>query len=239
MRIEIPNWSKYNPRTDVKHTTWFRLENTFWADQVLFGMDNDAKMVWISLLAIASTKMSGTFEVDPSFISANLRITTSKVLSVFKDLKDADMIKEVTSRRRNVRVTSTCAPENVDVPPPTYGRDGRDGRTNEDSEGSEPPDYPRYLKIASWFQNEVIRANPMAKRVKSANLKKWANDIRSMMTADKITEEELAAVATFALLDTFWLTVVQSPANLRKNWDKITVQMINPPKPRGAFRGNA
>lgn len=134
MKIEIVNWAKYNPRTDVKNTTWFRLENTFWSDQVIFLLDNDAKMVWFTLLALASQRMSGVVDVEPTFVSAVLRVDVSKVTTTLEHLKVAKKIVYVTSRARNAGVTSTCSQEHVDVPPPTYEQDERTNSTDTTAE---------------------------------------------------------------------------------------------------------
>lgn len=107
MIIEIVNWAKYNPRSDVKHTTWFRLENTFWADPAIYRLDNDSKMVWIMVLSLASQKMKGSIDVEPTFISANLNIPLEKVMVSLKHLQDSERIKIPTSRPRHVHVTST------------------------------------------------------------------------------------------------------------------------------------
>jgi hypothetical protein len=103
--ITIANWDKYNPRSDVKHASWFRVENTLLDDAAIYRLDNDAKMVWIALLARASQHMSGAFELEVGQISARLRVTDLKVQESLKDLQAAKRIQIHTSRPRIARRT--------------------------------------------------------------------------------------------------------------------------------------
>jgi hypothetical protein len=79
----------------------------------------------------------------------------------------------------------------------------------------------------------------MARMVDRANLESWANDIRLLREKHDISWEDLAKVMAFALLDDFWGAVVQSPTNVKKNWDKITAKMNRPAKVAnaGGFMG--
>jgi len=83
MLITVANWDKFNPRRDLKSTSWLRLQNTFWTDPTFFKLDNDQKMVWISLLCQASQKMTGSIEVDQDLISAVLKIPEKKSCQSF------------------------------------------------------------------------------------------------------------------------------------------------------------
>lgn len=107
MRIEIINWSKYNPRSDIKQTSWFRLENNFWSDPVLFDLDSDGKIVWMMLLGLASQRMSAQTLISTGMVSACLRVDEQKVNSILVELQDRKLIKILTSRKRNADVTKT------------------------------------------------------------------------------------------------------------------------------------
>lgn len=107
MILRIVSWEKYNPRKDVKHTTWFRVENTFWSDPAIFRLNNDGKMVWMVLLSLASQRMSGLIEVDRELISGLLKVTIQFVDKTLNDLKVSGKIEIATSRRRNGHVPPT------------------------------------------------------------------------------------------------------------------------------------
>ena len=56
MRIKIKNWDKYNPKTSYTTNKWFRFENNFWHDPVLFATDARTKMVFLFLMSQTSIK---------------------------------------------------------------------------------------------------------------------------------------------------------------------------------------
>lgn len=123
MKIEIVNWEKYNPRNDVKSTTWFRLENTFWSDPAIFALTNDGRMVWVMLLSLASQRQLPTIQTDLAFVSAVLRIDESVTVAALKHLQAHGKIKMSTLRGRNVRGTA-----------PSRARYDTDGRTDEQTD---------------------------------------------------------------------------------------------------------
>ena len=113
MKLTISNWAKYNPRNDVKHPSWFRLQNTFWLS--LFSFDNDEKVIWIVLLSLASQKLSAEIDLEEEMICTNLKVTPEKLQSTLNHLEAKGMIQIGTSRKRNARVTRTCRERDADV----------------------------------------------------------------------------------------------------------------------------
>lgn len=81
------------------------------------------------------------------------------------------------------------------------------------------------LKAAQWIYQKVLITSPTAKE---PNWTAWANDIRLMRQRDNRTHREICAVFEWASKDSFWCTNVLSPATLRKQWDKLTAQMMRP-----------
>jgi predicted phage replisome organizer len=61
--------------------------------------------------------------------------------------------------------------------------------------------------------------------VKKPNFDNWANEVRLMRERDNRTEEQIDYVIEYSQKDTFWSTVVLSVKSLRKNFDKIVVQI--------------
>lgn len=93
------------------------------------------------------------------------------------------------------------------------------------------PKYPednQYYKAALYIRSKVLGINPKCKvpQDNPKGLEKWANEIRLTIESDKRTMDELRQIVTFTYRDSFWCTIVQSPKNLRKNWDKIWAKMI-------------
>ena len=78
-----------------------------------------------------------------------------------------------------------------------------------------------HLEWAKILQSKILDVNPKNK-CKSANLNKWANEIRILQVADERTDEELHNIIDYIFTkDDFWKVQIQSPASLRKHWDKI------------------
>lgn len=92
MQIEVINWEKYNPRKDVKHSSWLRLENKTWRDPKLFDLSNDEKMVWIAVLCIASEENKSTFFISINQIALNLRIKTNVVEATIEKLQQLELV---------------------------------------------------------------------------------------------------------------------------------------------------
>lgn len=240
MLIEIVNWEKYNPRNDIKHPTWFRLENNFWSDGVIFDFDNDAKMVWVTLLALASQKMRGQIDANTAFIATVLKITVEKVEATIDALHLAKKIKIPTSRRRNARVTDAGRIRTATGR--TDGTDGTDTILDVEGQPAGPADvsvsgkgiseFDR--KAAAWMQKAVLLANPHAVKARNANLAKWADEFRLMRECDKLDEHLIGQVLAYTFEeDPFWRTVIQSPHKFRLKWDELSMRMNNPRRVRG------
>ncbi len=254
MLIEIVNWSKYQPRHDIKSTSWFRLENTFWLDPTLTPLDSDGKLVWIVLLSLASQRQSAVFEVDLMFVRRAIGVRMKKLIETLEHFQANGKIRitpPVTLRGRNADVTLR-----TDETDETDGRYKKNVRCDPET-GSEAPAAPAGptsgdkanlpkltftdadMKAATWLQKAVVFHNPAARKVHKANLERWANDFRLMREQDGLADEVVkeALLRLFEpehgdyVADPFWRIQVQSPAALRKHWDKVTA-VINNAKPR-------
>lgn len=104
MKIVINNWEKYNPRKDVKHTTWVRLNNNIYLSQDLFGLDFEQKWAWISLLCIASDKQSGELDIDPHWFSHHTGISEAALVKALEALSRNGCVRwSVGTRTRTSR----------------------------------------------------------------------------------------------------------------------------------------
>lgn len=57
--VSVKNWTKFNPRSDVKSCTWYRQTNDFFADPDFYGASPEVRLLWIYVLCAVSKKMSG------------------------------------------------------------------------------------------------------------------------------------------------------------------------------------
>jgi hypothetical protein len=68
----------------------------------------------------------------------------------------------------------------------------------------------------------IIKNNASAKPMANA---KWSRVFDLMMNRDKRTPEMIESVMRFSQSNKFWIPVILSPDNLRKHFDRLTVQM--------------
>jgi hypothetical protein len=247
MLIQIVNWAGYNPRADLKHTNWFRIEADIATSRKLFGLDAEQRWFWVYLLSLAASQnKGGQIDAEPRYLAHFSMVTESKCIVALEQIQAAGLITmsgirpDVSGIRPEMATTDgtnetngtehTCPVTEPAAPAdPTPGKKARASYRFDDTD----------MKAARWFQAEVKRGNPMARMVDRANIESWANDIRLLREKHDITWDDLAKVMAFALLDDFWGAVVQSPANVKKNWDKITAKMGRPAplKNAGGFMG--
>jgi predicted phage replisome organizer len=85
------------------------------------------------------------------------------------------------------------------------------------------------LKFETFDMKLATKLYDMMKQnndgVKKPNFDNWANEIRLMRERDNRTEEQIDYVIEYSQNDVFWSTVVLSVKSLRKNFDKIVVQI--------------
>jgi predicted phage replisome organizer len=88
----------------------------------------------------------------------------------------------------------------------------------------------QYYQIAKYLKDKILLINDKSK-VPTDNpksMEKWADDVRKIIKLDKRTLDEFKEIIDFTFKSDFWATVIQSPAGLRKNWDKVFAQMKRP-----------
>jgi hypothetical protein len=142
-QIEICNWEKFNPRKDITHSSWFRLEHSFMFDSDWDDMDGQEIAVWIYFLCSASLKNKSVLAYNPDSIALRARVTTEKVKSAVEKLIDKGCV-ERTVRQRNVGVTSALRERDVD----DTGTCSTDGRTDvtDETDGRDGLTEPRPLR---------------------------------------------------------------------------------------------
>ncbi|HHR6096813.1 TPA: replication protein, partial [Providencia alcalifaciens] len=69
--------------------------------------------------------------------------------------------------------------------------------------------------------SQVLIISPSTKE---PNWSSWANDVRLMRQLDGHTHQEICRLFQWANRDSFWCSVVLSPAKLRKKWATLVIQ---------------
>src|SRR5699024_1135122 len=78
------------------------------------------------------------------------------------------------------------------------------------------------MRLAKLFFEKILQNNPNAKK---PNLESWANDIRLMRERDKRNEEQIEYLINWTQNHSFWHTNILSPVKLRKQFDKLVLQV--------------
>jgi hypothetical protein len=80
LTVEIANWDKYNPRSDVKSSSWFRMDNNFFSDPDFYGHSLTTKATWLQILACASAKLSSIVKINTKQIGDSLGCSADEIL---------------------------------------------------------------------------------------------------------------------------------------------------------------
>lgn len=139
--------------------------------------------------------------------------------------KQGDTIDITTKDNKNItsensREPSDCHPEDLPVSRPEAAIQSPKG----DKWGTADD-----LRAAEWLYRKVVHISPTAEK---PTWYVWANDIRLMRSALKITHREICEVFEWANSDGFWQTNILSPAKLRKQWPTLRAQMAQPGRSR-------
>jgi hypothetical protein len=253
MWIIINKWDKFNPRKDLKTSSWFRLENNFLTHPSLWDLSSDGKMVWIGLLCDASRRQSSCIEANSKLLAALLKTTASVVEDAFSALQDADMIEIHTSRPRNVRVTSASRPRNArvtrwrptDITDEHNGRDERTNKTSADP-GVGFVDPGNDLILATAWLEYAKAEMPWRTDDKSWSPQVFAADLAQVQKKCGLTDEGMMRVLEFIRADDFWHDKACNPKGLlgkskngQRKIDNILVRMKSDSKSSSASTAEA
>jgi len=101
MKIEILNWTTYNPRTDSKKPTWFRLENDIATGPGFFELDCEQKWLWVVILSLVSQKNGQEIEYNSKYVKQITGISIDKqhnTIDIFEKFARLRVSREVTLR---------------------------------------------------------------------------------------------------------------------------------------------
>lgn len=112
MRIHIPNWREFNPRSDVKKPSWFRLSHDLFENPDFYDFSPSELVSWIYLLCHASKKNSDTITVNILHLEKVGRIKEKDFRSAVRKLETLQCITVLdthTLRERHAHDTPTNA----------------------------------------------------------------------------------------------------------------------------------
>jgi len=131
-KVSINNWTKYNPRSDVKACSWFRFESNFLDSVNGHCLTNNQIVTWLFILSARSKVKTDEIKFTSRQAEFLIKADATELEQNLAALQQADMItfsviRNEHGRERNADVTDT----GTDVPLRTDGRTLRtDGYVN-------------------------------------------------------------------------------------------------------------
>lgn len=111
VKIKINEWEKFNPRSDVKKPSWFRLDNSLIEDPRFYFLSGDEFKALIYIFSLASKRNSDVVDVFLDHAHRVCNINKDALTTVIEKLKQYQIVTVVTLRPR----TRTYRARNVDV----------------------------------------------------------------------------------------------------------------------------
>jgi hypothetical protein len=175
VEIEIIGWEKFNPRKDVNNPSWFRLEHSVMFSPEWDHFDAQEIAIWIYLLSMASFTRKHVFKTSAESIAQRARADIEKVHSALEKLKEMDCIS-MTSRARDVGVTSTIRPRALRTDERTDVTDETDERISPPIKSSAPVAELRNAFLES-YKAEFKRDYPGWGAKENGMAAKWLKSI--------------------------------------------------------------
>lgn len=183
--IKVVNWEKYNPRSDAKKPSWFRLNNNFLSDFVIYSFNLNQKLYWIALLSQISEKNNSNFRLSFTYLKTLTKISAKKqsqAIEIFKkhnlitceDVRDTHATNDTNDtneRNDTLRISKNKKPKKEKLPaelsastePKIDSKSDFDYRRTWDAYkeayaerwGSEPPWNARQAGQLKHFMNRI------------------------------------------------------------------------------------
>lgn len=92
LKITVNNWNKFNPRSDVKKPSWFRLEHDIFDMPEFTNFSGSELLAWVYILAMASREnKNGVVTIFPAHADKN-RVKQTALNSAVKKLQSLGMV---------------------------------------------------------------------------------------------------------------------------------------------------
>lgn len=170
--IEVLNWKKFNPRTDVKASSWYRKAHLIHFDPAWGHFKAEELHVWDFFLALASMKNQSVFEYTPEILARAARVRIKVFESAVQKLE----------RMGCVRVTDASRGRNGNVALRTDGRtdetdgDGRTGTGATDDPPPPPQETHPLQEIWNRHRGKLPECRSMSENRQEAAEKLWSKN---------------------------------------------------------------
>jgi uncharacterized phage protein (TIGR02220 family) len=99
LELVVSKWEKYNPRSDVKSSTWLRLSNDFFSDPDFYGTPMNLRIVYLFILCAASKKMdNGRCKINTKMAADQLLMDEKEVKKHVFELISLGFVQQVENQ---------------------------------------------------------------------------------------------------------------------------------------------
>jgi len=81
------------------------------------------------------------------------------------------------------------------------------------------------LKLATML-SDLIKKNNSKCTMKESQVQNWMNDIRLIHEQDKQSYRDIELLLRYSQNHSFWKTVILSGGSLRRNWNRLSIQIL-------------
>jgi len=191
---------------------------------------------WID--ALYDKEKGGCFASN-QYLAQRLKVKENTIAKCMVNLRKKNLIEDISfdGRKRVVKslvhkyVHESQSKAGLEKNPtqtvkkiqPSHYIESKDERKEEESAPDVAIPFPFSSLPKELSQSLLKNIRCMLPSFKEPNLKEWELQIDRMIRIDNRTPEEIKKIIDWLPHDEFWSTVVLSPANLRKNYDKLCI----------------
>ena len=125
VEINVPKFEDFNPRKDLKSTSWVRLNNNFWRSHDMFGLSGSEKFIYIICLSECSEKMSETVRINLELVSAHCQMECTDIVRTLEIFQEKQMLNfkkvDVTPTLRERTTTNERTNKQTICPKKNFG----------------------------------------------------------------------------------------------------------------------
>lgn len=118
LTLNIPNWTKYNPRTDVKSSSWFRMNNDFFMDSDFYGATYQTRLTWIFIKCQASRKNNPEVKINLAMACDQTKFSREDILDAILALIEIGCVQSeqpIEKPTRSDSIVHTMSPSATNV----------------------------------------------------------------------------------------------------------------------------
>ena len=223
---------------------------------LLFNENIEPNAIKLYAFIRGLTRVQGYCYATNAYLAECMNCSVETVQRLLRSLRDEGFIEIETNKegihwqrrifvgvnlKKSLRSVKNNTPPCQNQHPPLLKMTPNIRYIIEDKEKHTPPLPPQTKTAAdasgvcAAFTEKIKEANPKAKQ---PNATKWEKEFEDMIVEDKRDVPDIYEMIAWVFAHLFWKSRCLTPANLRKNFDTIYLQMKSPNTSTGAKISN-